>query len=120
MVRLEDFQHVSIPIINKVFNIMNRELYINEIKERLLKYFSASRDGYKVPASERHRLEGFIQGAIFMGFSSSKEFSELMDDVHQSVFGKSIKERKVECLSKWQEKTIDYSKYEQPAYERKR
>jgi hypothetical protein len=98
---------------------MNKEQYLSEIERRLLKHFSASHDGYKVPANERHRLEGFIQGAVFMGFASNQELSVLMDNIHKSVFGKSIQERKSESHSKWQESNIDYTPYDQPAYERK-
>ena len=82
-------------------------------------YFIASRDGYKVPAADRHRLEGFIQGAIFMGYASSKDLANLMESVHYSVFGKSIRDHQTESSTKWQDSVIDYSQYDQPTYERK-
>lgn len=64
------------------------------------------------------RSGNLIQGAIFMGFATSNELSELMNTIHISVFGKSIKERQVENPIRWQASSIDYSKYEQPAYVR--
>lgn len=99
---------------------MDKERYIAEIGSRLQRHFSASRDGYKIPAVDRHRLEGFIQGAIFMGFASSKELAVLMEDVHYSIFGMTIKEREVENNTQWRESEIDYSSYDPPAYERNR
>ena len=39
---------------------MDKERYLAEIEIRLRRYFSASRDGYKPPAEDRHRLEGFV------------------------------------------------------------
>lgn len=98
---------------------MNKEQYLSEVEARLLKYFSASRDGYKAPPEERHRLEGFMQGAAFMGFASSKELAVLMERTHFAVFGKTIEDRRLENVSLWQDSVINYDKYDQPAYERK-
>jgi hypothetical protein len=99
---------------------MDKEHYISEIQKRLLKHFSVSRNGYKIPAKERHRLEGFTQGAIFMGFASSQQVVALMESLHCSVFDKTIAERSAENSAQWQDEAIDYSKYEQPTYERRK
>ena len=52
---------------------MTADQYLSEIEQRLRKHFSASRDGYKLPDQDRHRLEGFMQGAVFMGFATSQQ-----------------------------------------------
>lgn len=98
---------------------MTADQYLSEIEQRLRKHFSASRDGYKLPDQDRHRLEGFMQGAIFMGFATSQHLAGLMDRVHFSVFGKTIAERREGSASLWPEPAIDYNRYDQPAYERK-
>lgn len=98
---------------------MTAERYLSEIEHRLLKHFSASRDGYKPPAEDRHRLEGFMQGAIFMGLATSQQLSILMEQAHFAVFGKTIAERRESSATLWPDTTIDYNKYDQPAYERK-
>jgi hypothetical protein len=98
---------------------MSKEMYLSEIEKRLSRHFSASRDGYKIPASERHRLEGFMQGAVFMDLVTNSELAELMEKVHFTVFEKSIAERKKENKSSWQESAIDYEKYDQPTHERR-
>ena len=67
---------------------MTADQYLSEIEQRLRKHFSASRDGYKLPDQDRHRLEGFMQGAVFMGFATSQQLADLMERVHFSVFGK--------------------------------
>ena len=97
---------------------MDQQQYLAEIERRLLGYFSASRDGYKPPAEDRHRLEGFMQGAVFMGFVSSAELAGLMERVHLGVFGKSIEERSMQGGTRWQDSVINYDRYDQPAYER--
>lgn len=98
---------------------MNKEQYLSEVERRLLGYFSASREGYKVPAQERHRLEGFMQGALFMGLASSKELAGLMERAHFVVFAKTIEEKRLESTSLWPDTAINYDGYDQPAYERK-
>ncbi|GMQ55099.1 hypothetical protein [Halopseudomonas aestusnigri] len=98
---------------------MTADQYLSEIEQRLRKHFSASRDGYKLPDQDRHRLEGFMQGAVFMGFATSQQLADLMERVHFSVFGKTIAERRESSASLWQQATIDYNHYDQPAYERK-
>lgn len=99
---------------------MDKARYPGAIEKRLLSHFSASREAYKAPPEDRHRLEGFIQGAIFMGFASSKELAALMEQAHFSVFGQTIEQRREESEQRWQEMAIDYSRYDQPAYERKK
>lgn len=97
---------------------MTKEDYLTEISNRLNRHFTAALNGYKTPDSERHRLEGFIQGAIFMEFASRRELNERMEAIHQSVFGQSIRQRREESHSAWQEPAIDYGLYDQPAFER--
>ena len=98
---------------------MDKERYLSEMETRLLRYFSASFEGYKAPPEDRHRLEGFMQGAVFMGFASGKELAALMERAHFSVFGKSIEDRRSENVSIWPDSSINYDRYDQPAYERK-
>ena len=97
---------------------MTPDSYIAEIERRLKMHFSAARDGYKLPAADRHRLEGFMQGAIFMGLATRSELAEVMESVHYAVFGMSLSERKIEQPARWQESEVDYSGYDAPAYQR--
>jgi hypothetical protein len=107
------------PLLQALAVTMYKELYLSEIEKRLTIHFSASRDGYKPPASDRHHLEGFIHGAIFMGLATRAELSKLMEEIHFSIFGKTIEERSNDSRSLWQELDINYEKYDQPTYERR-
>jgi len=98
---------------------MNKEHYISEVEKRLSRIFSASKDGYKISTVERNRLEGFMQAGVFIGLVTNKELSRLMEDVHISIFDKTIRERKNEQDSHWRDEEIDYSQYEQPTFGRK-
>ncbi len=98
---------------------MNRENYINEVEKRLNRMFLASKDGYKAPSIERHRLEGFMNAGVFIGIITNDELSKLMDKIHFSVFGKTIQQRIIDLPDSWQEEITDYSQYDQPTYERK-
>ena len=98
---------------------MNREKYLIEVEKRLSGLFNASKEGYKAPPMERHRLEGFMNAGVFMGLVSNTELNDLMNETHMSVFGKTIQQRKSELSGNWQEEVIDYSSYDQPSYDRK-
>ena len=98
---------------------MNKVKYLNEVEKRLCRIFLASKEGFKASPVERHRLEGFMRAGIFLGIASNEEMSELMDACHSDIFGKTIEQRKAELSARWQEESIDYSHYDQPAYERK-
>ena len=98
---------------------MNKSDYIAEIKNRLKQMFAASKEGYKSTPAERHRLEGFMQAGIFLGLAKNSELGRVMDEIHVSVFGKTLQQRKDEATPDWDE-DIDYSQYDKPAYERKR
>lgn len=99
---------------------MDKTAYIQEIEQRLQRHFQLSKDGYKPPAEDRHRLEGFIQGAMFMGFATRDELAQLMEKAHLNVFDKSIAERRAEQGAKWSESEINYDHYESPAFTRTR
>ncbi len=98
---------------------MGRENYISEVEKRLNRIFIASKEGYKVPAVERHRLEGFMHAGVYMDLVTNAELAKVMNDIHVSVFGKTIQQRKAELPGNRQEEAIDYSYYDQPTFERK-
>ena len=96
----------------------NSEKFIQEVEKRLHNLFSASKDGYKIPDVERYRLTGFIHAGVFMGVATNIEMHDLMETIHYSVFGKTIKERKETQPLSWEVNDIDYDQYEQPTFER--
>jgi hypothetical protein len=98
---------------------MDREDYINEVAARLSRMFRASKEGFKPPAADRHRLEGFMQAGVFLGLARHSELNALMNEIHTEVFGKSIEERRRESADSWPSEMIDYTAYEQPTYARK-
>ena len=98
---------------------MNKDDFIDEVEKRLNRIFKASKDGYKASLIERHRLEGFMSAGVYMGVVTNAELAKVMNDIHVSIFGQSIEQRKAEKKTGWQVEVIDYSAYEQPAFERK-
>lgn len=72
---------------------------------------------YKAIPRERQRLERFIQTGIFVGLATNTEINILMNNIHQYIFGETIKERKENEYSLWQDEEIDYSQDEQPSFD---
>lgn len=75
---------------------MSRDNYLNEVEKRLNRLFLVSKEAYKPSQVDKHRLEGFMNAGVIMGFASNAELSVLMDEAHIRVFGKTIQQRKKE------------------------
>ena len=98
---------------------MDKAIFLKEVESKLARMFAASKEGYKIPLSEKHRCEGFMQAGIFMGLVAKQELANVMESIHLSVFGQTIVERQEGNSDTWIDEVIDYSIYEQPAFERK-
>ena len=97
---------------------IDREHFVAEVEARLRRLFSASKSGYRPPAMDRHRLEGFMQAGVFMGLCNNQELAALMEELHQAIFAKSIRERQQENPLDWRYERIDYSAFDEPAFTR--
>ncbi|MFC3679881.1 hypothetical protein [Bacterioplanoides pacificum] len=97
---------------------MDKEAYLAEVERRLRTLFRASKEGMAVADVERHRTEGFMQGAVFMGFVTPREMDQLMEQVHLAVFGKKISERRRQRATGWNSCAVDYSQYDRPTFRR--
>ena len=95
---------------------MNKSDYLTEVSDRLNKMFRASIEGYKIAAIDRHRLEGFMQAGIFMKVTTLGEMTNLMEQTHYTVFGKTIEERRSDKTISWPDIEIDYDKFDSPTY----
>ena len=73
---------------------MDMSEYIAEVKKRLVWIFKASKESYKIPDLERHRLEGFMYAGVFLGLATQAEMRALLENTHVTVFGESVEERK--------------------------
>lgn len=97
---------------------MTSDKYLDEVYTRLRALFIANKNGYSTGPAERHRLEGFMQAGVFMGLTSNAELTQLMEAVHQEVFGRPMAERKARKPVGWRDEAFDYSQFETPAFER--
>ena len=97
---------------------MDKNKFVAEVEKKLTTMFRSRKEGFPTPPEDRHRLEGFIQAGIFMGLATKDELQSLMEQIYMEIFGKSIKERQTEALKLWPAEGRDYSRYEQPSYER--
>ena len=95
---------------------MDKSDYMAEIHNRLNKIFRASAEGYKVPDIDRHRLEGFMQAGVFLKIVTPAEMTGLLEEVHHSVFGKTMQERKAEKSAGWSDIEVDYGQFDSPTY----
>ena len=97
----------------------DRDKLKNGVARRLMVIFKASRDGYKMPDIEHHRLAGFIRAGVFLGLTTNTEMQVLMGVVHQSVFGMTIEQRKESKGIRWISEGNNCSQYDSPTFARK-
>ncbi len=97
---------------------MNKEKFLSEVTNRLSRQFHASKEGYRIADSERHRLEGFIQAGIFLQIATLPEIKVIMEDIHLSIFGVTIEQRNKEKSAQWNDGARDYEQYEIPTFQR--
>ena len=95
---------------------MDKKEYLDEVNKRLTRLFRASKESYKIPDIDRHRLEGFIHAGIFMKIATPTEMAELLERAHYSVFGKTVQERKAEKSTGWSDIEVDYGLFDSPTY----
>jgi hypothetical protein len=95
---------------------MEKKDYLAEISNQLNKLFKASKEGYTSADIDRHRPEGFMHAGVFMEIVTPAEMSALMEEVHYSIFGKSIQDRKLAKPANWSDIEIDYDKFDSPTY----
>ena len=97
---------------------MTKTEYLSAIEHQLLMHYRAIKEDYPPSDMKRHRLEGFIQGAVFMQFASREDIAALLEQTHIAVFGMSAEARRAERSPIWVDGSIDYSEYDQPTYDR--
>jgi len=93
---------------------MDKSEYIAEVKKRLVWIFKASKEGYKIPDMERHRLEGFMYAGVFLGLATQAEMRTLLENTHVAIFGETVEERKKGKSATWPDIEINYDQYDSP------
>ncbi|MDP5137200.1 hypothetical protein ORJ04_14695, partial [Rheinheimera baltica] len=74
-------------------NFEQRELFLITLKQQFIDIFTTSKAG-KDNTELRLRTQGFIHAGELLELCSRAEVQQLMEQVHQDVFGVSIAERK--------------------------
>ncbi|MDB2384836.1 hypothetical protein N9V90_03280 [Endozoicomonas sp.] len=97
---------------------MDTQIYLREVADGLKQIFQAEKAGIQTSSKERHRCEGFMRAGTFLGLISTEGMSQLMESVHQEVFGTSIANRARKQKQQWENDTVNYSQFDMPAYER--
>ena len=102
-------------------NYAQRELFLINLKQQFTDIFQASKAG-KDNTELRLRAQGFIHAGELLELCSRTEVQQLMEDVHQDVFGVSIAERKPKQQTRRQQalQLGEYDYFDEPAFNRLR
>ncbi len=93
---------------------MDKSEYIAEVKKRLVWIFKASKESYKIPDMERHRLEGFMYAGVFLRLATQAEMRTLLENTHVAVFGETVEDRKKGKSATWPDIAFNYDQYDSP------
>ena len=96
---------------------MNKEAYLTQLRAQAKRLYVQIKAGYPVSDQDKYRTEGFINAAITLGVIDSDEAMAVMEEVHQSVLGVSIADRKARETKDWNE-PMDYGNYDSPSFTR--
>lgn len=69
-----------------------QQLFFNELARQFSQIFHLSQQGQD-NQNERLRAQGFIQAGELCGLCSRAQVQQLMEQIHQHVFGQSLAER---------------------------
>jgi hypothetical protein len=97
---------------------MNRNAFTTEVEKKVIRIFTAEKNGQVPTVEQTSQLQGFIQAGIFLGLVKLSEMQQLMENVHMSVYGQTMEKRKLEQPGSWSARAIDYSIYDSPTYTR--
>ena len=87
--------------------------FIDGVKAQLTHLYSEIKEKRTLDEAQKHRIEGFISAGLYLGLVEKKEISALIEEIHLTVFGQTVRERKLEKLMGEQE-SIDWSIYDTP------
>lgn len=102
-------------------NYAQRELFFINLKQQFSNIFQASKAD-KDNTELRLRTQGFIHAGELLQLCSRAEVQQLMEQVHQDVFGISIAERRPKEQARRQKalQLGDYDYFDEPAFNRLR
>lgn len=69
-----------------------QQVFFNELARQFSHIFQLSQQGQD-NSNERLRAQGFIQAGELCGLCTRQQVQQLMEQIHQHVFGQSVAER---------------------------
>ena len=94
------------------------DTYLAELRKQVKRIYVQMKAGMPVSDEDKYRSEGFINAGIALGAIDREAALAVLEEVHQSVMGITIAERKARDKTDWNE-PMDYSTYDAPTFTRK-
>lgn len=101
-------------------NNAQQELLLSTLKQQFVDIFTTSKAS-KDTKNLKSRTQGFICAGELLELCSREDVTQLMEQMHQDVFGCSIEQRKPNEKARRQQalKAGDYDYFDEPAFNRK-
>ena len=89
---------------------MTQREYLQILKQKLYEFYSYDENESTKTQALRDYIKGYVEAGISLDALSNRQFETIAEEIHISVFGKTVKERD---LDEWE-------KYDEPPYIRKK
>ncbi len=101
-------------------NYTQRELFLITLKQQFTDIYTTSKAGQDT-SELRLRAQGFVHAGEILELCSRTEVQQLLEQVHQVVFGCSTLQRKPKEFDRRQQalKLGDYDYFDEPAFNRR-
>ena len=99
---------------------LQKELFLETVREKITEFYSYGEA--RPPARQKlsHELTGFFQAGILIKLVSLDEIQGVIDDEHQTAFGVSFEERKLQKKLGNEPEEQDWDLYDLPPKLRKK
>jgi len=97
----------------------HRTTYLNAIKDHVTELYAVQDSKSESYLRLKNRLDGFMNAGLVIGIASKAELQDIVEKVHMSVFGLTIKQRSVELKLGSKTTEVDWDIYDTPTIHRK-
>ena len=93
------------------------EFFLKSAEGQLVSFYEYLKKTQRANEIQRARIEGYMLAGVHLKLTDNSALQKLVSDVHWSVFGKSIEQRRMDKALTYQDDK-DWDIYDQPSFTR--
>ena len=93
--------------------------FIKRLRQKLNEFYNLDDTASVKRSALGDEIDGYLEAGILLNVITEEEFLTIADEEHLSVYGISLKQRKLNLSCNLTQQERDWEKYNQPTYIRK-